>query len=80
MRCYVGVQGTFPDKSLVIVQSPIYEVFAALESNIETLTVGRKKLSLVISDRVRRAVLEPLEPLSLAAEVSGLMLVNGMED
>jgi Cdc6-like AAA superfamily ATPase len=56
------------DETLVLIQVPMYEICAAFQENIETLKIGRKQSSLVISDRVRRAVLEPLEPLTFGVE------------
>jgi hypothetical protein len=49
------------EETLVQLNPPIYEVQEAFHSNIDSQVVGRERMPLVISDRVRRAVLEPLE-------------------
>ncbi len=59
------------DQTLVMLQPPMYEVLAAFHPNIESQEIGRKRLPLVLSDRVRRAVLEPLEAVAAIIDASG---------
>ena len=56
------------DQTLVALQPPMYEILAAFHPNIDSQEIGRKRSPLVLSDRVRRAVLEPLVAVATIIE------------
>jgi hypothetical protein len=64
------------DQTLVLLTPPMYEVRAAFQynnnNNTHSESLGRPYLPIVISDRIRRAVLEPLK--STDASIEGTLL------